>query len=138
MGASDVLLLLDRVAEADAVRRRAGGERELDLGDRGRVEARAEIGEQAQDLGRRIGLDRVEHARVGQGVGEAQIVFAHDVEIDDEARSILAVGGEELLDAVRHSGIPRRRGLAIRAGQEKDSPAMRPSRPRDGDVGRGR
>ena len=46
MGARDVPFLLDRVAEADPIRRRAGGERELDLGDRGRVEARAEIGEQ--------------------------------------------------------------------------------------------
>ena len=46
MGARDVPFLLDRVAEADPIRRRAGGEREFDLGDRGRVEARAEIGEQ--------------------------------------------------------------------------------------------
>ncbi len=42
IGARDVLLLLDRVAEADAIGRRAGGERQLDLGDRGGVEARAE------------------------------------------------------------------------------------------------
>ena len=41
IGARDVLLLLDRVAEADAVRRRAGGQRLLDLAHRGGVEARA-------------------------------------------------------------------------------------------------
>ena len=115
MGARDVPFLLDRVAEADPIRRRAGGEREFDLGDRGRVEARAEIGEQVQDLGRRIGLYRVEHPRVGQRVGEAEIIVAHDVEIDDEAWSVLAVGGEEFLDAIRHSGIPRRRGFRLRA-----------------------
>ena len=108
IGARDVLLLLDRVAETDPVGRRAGGERLLDLGDRGRVEARAEIGEQAQDLRRRIRLHRVEDARVGQRAGEAEIVLAHDVEIDDEARSVLAVAGEELLDAVRHERHPPR------------------------------
>ncbi len=37
-GAGDVALLLDRVAEADAIRGRASGKRELDLGDGGRVE----------------------------------------------------------------------------------------------------
>ena len=45
-GARDVTLLLDRVAERDAVGRSAGRERHLDLGDRGGVEARAERGEQ--------------------------------------------------------------------------------------------
>src|SRR5271168_3870282 len=40
--ARDVALLLDRVAEADAVRGRAGGHRLLDLDDRSRVEAGAE------------------------------------------------------------------------------------------------
>ena len=43
-GARDVALLLDRVAEADAIGRRAGGQRLLDLGDGGRVEAGAETG----------------------------------------------------------------------------------------------
>src|SRR5208282_2653788 len=117
MGARDVLLLLDRVAEADALRRRAGRERLLDLGDRGRVEARAEIGEKAENLRRRVRLHRVEDARVGQGRGEGEIVVAHDVEVDDEARSVLAVAGEELLDAVRHSGIPQERGEASAPGK---------------------
>ena len=31
--------------------------------------------------------------------------------VTDEARAILGVTGEEVLDAIRHSGIPRRRGL---------------------------
>ena len=62
MGARDVALLLDGVAEGDAVGRGAGRERHLDLGDRGGVEARAERGEQRQHLRRRIGLHRVEDA----------------------------------------------------------------------------
>ena len=107
IGAGDVLLFLDRVAEADAVGRRAGGQDLLDLGCRGRVEARAEPGEEIENLRRRIRLDGVEHARVGQRAGEVQIVFAHDVEIDDEPRPVLAVAGEELLDAISHGGIPQ-------------------------------
>ncbi len=44
-GAGDVPLLLDRVAVRDAVGRGAGGEHHLDLGDRGGVEAGAELGQ---------------------------------------------------------------------------------------------
>ena len=68
--------------------RRAGGQRQFDLGHRGGVEAGAQPRKQIEDLRRRIRLDGVEHARVGQRVGEAQIVLAHDVEIDDEARAV--------------------------------------------------
>ena len=50
VGARDVLFLLDRVAEADAVGRRAGGQRLLDLADRGGVEARAEPSKQIENL----------------------------------------------------------------------------------------
>ena len=106
VGARDVLFLLDRVAEADALGRRAGGQRLLDLGQRGGVEARAEARQQIENLGRRIGLDGVEHARVGQRAGEAEIVLAHDVEIDDEARPVFAVAGEEVPDAVSHERHP--------------------------------
>src|SRR5664279_6646508 len=44
-GARDVAFLLDRVAVADAVGRGAGGEHHLGLGDRGGVEAGAELGQ---------------------------------------------------------------------------------------------
>ena len=85
VGARDVALLLDGVAVGDAVGGGAGREHHLDLGDRGGVEAGAEAGKQRQHLRRRVRLHGVEHARVGQRLGEAAIVFAHDVEIDDEA-----------------------------------------------------
>ena len=84
-GAENVALFLDRVAEGDAVGRRAGGQRLLDLDHRGAIEAGAELGEQRQDFRRRIGLDGVEHARVRQRLGEGGIIVAHDVEVDDEA-----------------------------------------------------
>ena len=106
IGPGDVPFLLDRVAEADAVGRRAGGDRLLDLGQRGRVETGTEPGEQIENLRGRIRLDGVEHARVGQRLGEAQIVLAHDVEIDDEPRAVPAIEGEELPDAVSHERHP--------------------------------
>ena len=63
-GARDVALLLDGVAEGDAVGRGAGREHHLDLGDRGGVEAGAERGEERQQLRRRIRLHGVEHPAV--------------------------------------------------------------------------
>ncbi len=50
IGAGDVLFLLDRVAEADAVGRRPRGDRQFDLGQRGGVETRTEPGEQIENL----------------------------------------------------------------------------------------
>ena len=109
-GARDVALFLDRVAEADAVGRRAGGERLLDLGRARAIEAGAEIGEQVEDLRRRVGLDGVEHPRIRQRLGEMRVVFAHDVEVDDEARAVFGIAEHELLDAIGHSGIPHATG----------------------------
>jgi len=107
-GAGDIALLLDRVAEGDAIGRRACGERHLDLGNRGGVEAGAEAGEQRQHFRRRIRLDGIEHARVRQRVGEGKVVLAHDVEIDDEARSVVAAIAQKFADALGHGALPNR------------------------------
>ena len=113
IGARDVTLLLDRIAEADAIGRRAGGEDLLDLDDGRRVEARAERGEEREHFRRRIGFHGIEDARIRQRLGEADIVFAHDVEIDDEARSVVApvasALGEEIENTVGHCGPLARR-----------------------------
>ena len=103
---------------------RAGGERLLDLGDRSGVEARAEPGEQIEDLGRRIGLDRVKDARVGQRLGEGEIIVAHDFEVDDQARPVVLGSGEEVLDAIRHIGASVGRSRCRRA-RASGSSAMR-------------
>ena len=108
IGARDVTLLLDRVAERDAVRRRAGRERHLDLRHGRRVEARAERGEQRQHLRRRIGLHGVEHARVGQRLGEGLVVVAHDVEVDDETRPVVGVAAQKVADARGHGRSPHK------------------------------
>ena len=102
MRARNVALLLDRVAVGDALRRGAGFEHHLDLRHRSGVEGGAEPGEQAQDLGRRIGLHRIEDAAVGKGAGEGVKIAAHHVEIDHEARAHGSSLVEERADAVRH------------------------------------
>ena len=89
----------------DAIRRRAGRERHLDLGDRGGVEAGAEAGEQRQHFRRRVGLHGVEYARVGQRLGEAEIVFADDVEVDDEAWPVVVAIAQKIADARGHGAL---------------------------------
>ena len=74
----------------------------LGLAHRGDVEARAELGQQLEDLGRRVGLHGVEDARVGQRLGEGLIVLAHDVEVDDEAGPFVVAVLEEFADACGH------------------------------------
>ncbi len=93
--------------------------------------------QEIENLGRRIGLHRIEHARVGQGAGEAQIILAHDVEIDDETRPVFAIAGEEVLDAVRHERLPQERG-SFRAWKHEGFAGDAPCTPRVGDAMRSR
>ncbi len=106
VGPGDVALLLDGVAVADAVRRGAGRERHLDLGDRGGVEAGAERREQRQHLRGRVRLDGVEHPGVRQGLGKVLEIGPDDVEIDDQDRTFidaaLAALVQEFTDARSH------------------------------------
>ena len=106
VGARDVALLLDGVAEGDAVRCGAGREHHLDLGDRGGVEAGAQPREQRQHFRRRVGLHGVEYARVGQRLGEVEVVLADDVEIDDEARPVVLTVTQKIADARGHGRSP--------------------------------
>ena len=99
-----------------AVRRGAGVERQLDLDDRGRVEARAELGEELEHLRRRVRLHGVEHARVGQGPGELGVVVAHDIEVDDQARAVLASVAQEFADALSHGALPTKGSMGLLQG----------------------
>jgi hypothetical protein len=107
-GAGDVALLLDGVAEGDAVGRGAGRQHHLDLGHRCGVEARAEPREQRQHFRRRVRLDGIENARIRQRVGECLVVVTHDFEVDDEARPVFAAMPQELVDALSHGALPNR------------------------------
>lgn len=124
-GARDVAFLLDGVAERDAVGRRAGGQRHLDLRHRGGVEARAQPGQQVQHFRRRIGLHRIEDARFRQRPGERQIVFTNDVEIDDETRAFRPRGGKIVKDALgRHKTdpLPSLLPAGFRTGDAMEAP----------------
>ena len=130
-GPGDVALLLDRVAEGDAVRRGAGRQHHLDLLDRGAVEARAEGCQQAQHLRRRVRLDGVVDPGVRQGVGEGVVVVPDDVEVDDEAGPVIAARTKELTDACGHgTNLPKVvRSAAMRSGTQVE---LRLSVPRHG------
>ena len=110
IGPGDVALFLDGVAEGDAIRRAAGRQHLLDLDHGSRVEAGAQTRQQIQHLRRGIGLHGVEHARVGQGLGEGAVIVAHDIEVEDHAwpfiKTLFTAGAEKLLNTVSHRGIP--------------------------------
>ena len=88
-GAGDLALLLDRVAVGDALGGAAGSEHHLGLAHRGDVEAGAELGQELEDLRRRVGLDGVVHLGVRQRLGEGTVVVAHDIEVEHEAGSFV-------------------------------------------------
>ena len=100
-GARDVALLLDGVAEGDALGRRAGIHRHLDFGDRCGVEGRAHRGKQAQDLRRRVCLHRIVDLGIGKRLGEGAEIVAHDVEVDHQAGAVRTSGREEIEDTLR-------------------------------------
>ena len=102
-GFGDLALFLDGVAVGDAVRRGAGGEDLMGLGQRGDIEVAAEIGQELEDFRRRIGLHRVEHLGVRQHFGEVLVVLPHDVEIDDEAGSVIGTMLEKFADTCGHA-----------------------------------
>ena len=106
VGARDVALLLDGVAEGDAIRRRARCQHLLDLDHRGNVEAGAEPRQQIEDLGSRVGLHGIEHPRVGERLGEGGVVVAHDVEVEHHAGAVFGAAAKEVDDTVGHGGIP--------------------------------
>ena len=100
IGARDIALLLDRVAERDAIGRRTGIQCHLDFGDRRGVEGRAHRSKEAQDLRRRICFHRVVNPGIRQRLLEGAVIFAHDIEVDDQARPIRTSGGKEIENAL--------------------------------------
>ena len=53
-------------------------------------------------LGRRVRLHGVEYARVRQRFGEAEVVLADDIEVDDEARPVVLTITQKIADARGH------------------------------------
>jgi hypothetical protein len=59
-------------------------------------------------------LTGIEHLRVRQRLGEGQIVFSYDVEVDDQARAVVGPLTQELADARSHGALPTAQGAANR------------------------
>ena len=85
MGIGDVALLLDGVAERDAIGRGASLQAKIDFTGAGDVEVGAQPGQQGNDFGCRIGLDGVIHLGHRQPASDVEIVLSDHVEIDDQA-----------------------------------------------------
>src|SRR5262249_58313947 len=102
-------------------------------------EAGGELGEEVQHLRRRVRLHGVEHARVRQRLGESQVVVADELEIDDEAGTVLAPVTQEIADARSHGALPnsfhgRKTArvmpvLSLRPSRDGDAPVRECSRP---------
>src|SRR5205807_8163182 len=105
-------------AIADAVRGRARRQRPFDLDDRGGVEAGPKARQQFEHPWIGIGLHGVEYASVGQRLGEGRIIVAHDIEVEDQARPLLAPVAEEFQNTIGHRGIPSK-GADLRAETNK-------------------
>jgi hypothetical protein len=100
ISAKNVALLLDGVAEGDALRRRTGIHRHLDLGNRRGVEGRTHRSEQAQNFRRRVRFHCVIDFGFRQRLLEGAEIVAHDVKVEDHARAFRATGREEIEDAL--------------------------------------
>ena len=118
VGPGDVLLLLDGVAEGDAVDRDAGRLHELDLAAGGGVELRAGGRQARQDLRRRVGLHGVEDVRRRQQLAHAAEVVLDDVEIDHQARRLGLLLSEITKNTLGHCwGVPRLTCRIVRKGE---------------------
>ena len=108
VGPGDVLLLLDGVAEGDAVHGDAGRLHELDLAAARGVELRAGGRQARQDLRRRIGLHGIEDVGRRQELAHAPEVVLDDVEIDHQARRLGLLLSEITKNTLGHRwGVPR-------------------------------
>ncbi len=106
IGIGDVALLLDGVAVGDARRLDAGGEAEIDLARARDVEIGAEARQPLDQLGRRVGLDGIEDAGDRQRLGQLAVIVLDAVEVDDQARGVGVLVGEESEDTLGHGKSP--------------------------------
>jgi hypothetical protein len=106
VGARDVTFLLHRVAVRDPPGFDAAREARVDLRGARDVEPGAEAGEQPEDGRSGVRLDGVEQVDPGERRRQLVVALGHHGEVDDQARGIGAVRGEELRD-------PRGDGVAV-------------------------
>ena len=112
----DIALFLDRIAEGDAISRCASSKRHFDFGDRGRIEAGAERGEQTKNCRIGIGLYGIEHARIRQRPRKRIVIVADDIKINNNARTVLTSGAQKFTNTCGHgtnSPCAKRRALQV-------------------------
>ena len=97
---------LDRVAEADPVRRGAGFEAHGDFFPARRVETAAEGDQPLQDRPRRIGFHGVIDLRAGEGLAHGGVILLHNVEIEHQAWRRRLMVSQISLDLRCHGGGP--------------------------------
>src|SRR6202034_2994063 len=102
VGVTDLALFLDGVAVGDTVGGSAGSQHLMGLVERGHIEAATEFDQKLQNFGRRVRLDGVVDPGVRQCLGEAKIILADDIKIDNEAGAVFSTLLEEFADACGH------------------------------------
>src|SRR5262249_33986608 len=130
VGPGDVLLLLDGVAEGNAVEGHAGGLHQLDLAAACGVELGTEPRQARQDLRRRVGLHGVEDMRRRQKLAHAPVVVLDHVEVDHQARRLGLLLSEVTKNTLSHRwGVPRQIRSSWFGGiVERDGGALRAAR----------
>ena len=88
----NIALFLDRIPERNTIRGCTSGKRHFDFDNGSRIKARAHRREQPQNSGIGIGLHGVINAGIGQSPRKGLIIIANDIEIDNNARTILTSG----------------------------------------------
>ena len=127
-GAGNVALLLDRIAEGDAVCRCTGIQSHLDLGNRSAVEVRSHRSEKLQDGRLGIGLNGIVDGAVGERVTESLEIVAHDVEVHNEARAVRTSGLDEVENTGSGHGQSLRNLKAPAKPEDKGRTRMRQAR----------
>lgn len=101
MSVRDFCFALDGVPERQAFGADTQRLAAVNLAGAREVEIAAEFRESGNDFRRRVGLDRVEDPRVREDGAERVVLRPHDVEIDDETRSLWTTLGQKPVDVVR-------------------------------------
>jgi len=102
IGVGDILFFLDRVAKRQPVGGDPVAEAERDFTAARDIEAGALPAEHADDLGGRVGLDRIINPSERQIVPQRLIGRDDQVEIDDEARGLGGLLGKKTGDPLAH------------------------------------
>ena len=95
-GAGNITLFFDGVAEAQTVRRDAGGQHLLNLNHRGGVKAGAHARQKIKNRRVWIGLHSIKHAGVRQCTSKAGIIVTNNLKVNNDTWAIVQTIGASL------------------------------------------